>query len=42
MMLGLKLILFLAGGCSFKLINPQYYRFLSLCKNVDSEVTIYN
>lgn len=35
-------ILFLAGGCSFKLIDPQYYRFLSLCKNVDSEVTIYN
>lgn len=35
-------ILFLAGGCSFKLIDPQYYRFLSLCENVDSEVTIYN
>ena len=35
-------ILFLAGGCSFKLIDPQYYKFKRLCKNVDSEVTIYN
>ncbi|MDY5184971.1 hypothetical protein [Helicobacter trogontum] len=35
-------ILFLAGGCSFKLIDPQYYRFLSLCENVDSEVVIHN
>ena len=24
-------ILFLAGGCSFKLIDPQYYKFKRLC-----------
>ena len=34
----------LLNGCSFsfKLIDPQYYEFKRLCKNVDSEVTIYN
>ena len=26
-------ILFLAGGCSFKLIDPQYYEFKRLCGN---------
>ena len=32
------------NGCSFsfKSIDPQYYKFKRLCKNVDSEVTIYN
>ena len=33
------------SGCSlisFKYIDPQYYKFKRLCKNVDSEVTIYN
>ena len=30
------------NACSFKSIDPQYYKFKRLCKNVDSEVTIYN
>ena len=38
------LVIVLFNGCSFsfKSIDPQYYKFKRLCKNVDSEVTIYN
>ena len=35
-------ILFLVGGCSFKSIDPQYYKFKKLCANVDSQVEVYN
>lgn len=40
--LPLFFMLFLAGGCSFKYIDPQYYKFIKLCQNVNNEVTIYN
>ena len=33
-------IIFLAGGCSFKLIDPQYYEFRKLCQK--SEKIIYD
>ena len=35
-------IIFLAGGCSFKLIDPQYYEFRKLCSRVDIEIVIHN
>ena len=34
-------IIFLAGGCSFKLIDPQYYEFRKLCKEKAGAI-IYN
>lgn len=40
--LSIFFILFLGGGCSFKYINPQYYRFVKLCKDVDKKVVVYN
>ena len=35
-------IIFLAGGCSLKLIDPQYYEFRKLCSRVDIEIVIHN
>ena len=32
------LILFFVGGCSFKLIDPQYYEFKRLCKEAKNVV----
>ena len=31
-------ILFLAGGCSFKFIDPQYYEFKRLCKEAKNVI----
>ena len=31
-------ILFLVGGCSFKSIDPQYYKFKRLCKEAKSAI----
>ena len=35
-------VIALLNGCSFKYIDPQYYKFKKLCANVDSEVEVYN
>ncbi|WP_215425128.1 hypothetical protein, partial [Campylobacter jejuni] len=36
------LLLFLAGGCSYKYMDPQYYEFKKLCKDIDNKVVIYD
>ena len=36
------LMLFLSSGCSFKLIDPQYYKFKELCKEAENEKIIYD
>lgn len=41
-LLPVYLLLFLVGGCSYKYMDPQYYEFKSLCKDIDNKVIIYN
>ncbi|EAJ2293697.1 hypothetical protein CRA86_08620, partial [Campylobacter coli] len=41
-LLPVYLLLFLVGGCSYKYMDPQYYEFRSLCKDIDNKVIIYN
>ena len=41
-LLPVYLLLFLAGGCSYKYMDPQYYEFESLCKDIDNKVIIYD
>lgn len=41
-LLPVYLLLFLTGGCSYKYMDPQYYEFKSLCKDIDNKVIIYN
>ena len=40
--LSIFLILFFAGGCSFKYMDWQYYKFKILCENVHNEKVIYD
>ncbi len=41
-LLPVYLLLFLVGGCSYKYMDPQYYEFKKLCKDIDNKVIIYN
>uniref|UniRef100_UPI0016433403 hypothetical protein n=1 Tax=Campylobacter jejuni TaxID=197 RepID=UPI0016433403 len=41
-LLPIYLLLFLAGGCSYQYMDPQYYKFKSLCKDIDNKVVIYD
>ena len=35
-------VIALLNGCSFKYIDPQYYKFKRLCKEVEKDNTIYD
>lgn len=35
-------VLFFAGGCSFKYMDWQYYKFKRLCKNNYNKINIYS
>lgn len=37
-LLPIFIILFLAGGCSFKYMDPQYYEFKRLCKEAENVI----